>query len=73
MLQESTINDTGYPLIFKEEVVMGHSTDMSPLHTQFQNMISGWGGMIKQAIFHEEMELNEDRRHALQMQMLILL
>ena len=71
MLQESTISDKGHPLIFKQEVVLGHSTDISSLHTHFQSMISGWGGMIKQAIFHEDLGLNEDRLHA--PQLLILL
>jgi hypothetical protein len=69
-LQASSINNQVYPQSI-EQGVEGHSTGISSLQTRFQTMIDEWSCVIKQAIFHEEMGLNEDRRHTPQLLVLL--
>ncbi len=63
-LQESSVNNQKHPLISKQGVA---AEGISSLQTQLQNMIGEWSCAIKHAIFHEEMELNEDTRHSSQL------
>jgi hypothetical protein len=70
-LQESSIIEPGHLLISKQRVAEGQSAGVGSLQTQFQSMIGEWGCAIKQAMFPEEMALNDDARHS--RQLLILL
>lgn len=70
-LQESSIVEQGHLLISKQRVAEGQSAGIGSLQTQFQSMIGEWGCAIKQAMFPEEMALNDDARHS--GQLLILL
>ena len=68
--RESTFNKS-HPAISKQELVEVHSTAISLIQTQLHSMIGEWSCAIKQAIFHEEIALNEDNRHATQLLILL--
>ncbi len=67
--QETSIQNQGLPPMPSSNRVEGHSSEMSSLQTQFHSMIGEWSFVIKQAIFHDD--VNEVRRHT--PQLLILL
>jgi hypothetical protein len=66
-----SISDQGHLLISKHAVEESHSTGISSLRTQLYDMIGEWSCVFKQAMFQEDVALNEDSRH--NPQLLILL
>jgi hypothetical protein len=71
-IQELSTNNLsqGYRLISKQGVAEEHSKGISSLRTQIQCMIGEWSCAIKQAIFQEEMGLN-DSQHTPQLLVLL--
>ena len=67
----SSSSNKRYPQISNQGVVVEQRTGINSLQTQIQDMIGGWGCAIKQAIFQEEMGLNEDPRRSPQLLVLL--
>ncbi len=61
---ESSTNNQGYPLISKQILVEEHNKGINLLPFQIQNVLDEWSCAIKQAIFHDDMGLNVNIRHA---------
>ncbi len=67
---QSTFDQESLP-ISKKRVGGEQTPDAGSLQTQIQCMIGEWSYAIKQAIFQEEIELNEDTRHTPQVLVLM--